>query len=480
MPDCLLSSGLSTYLPSADQPWNQQRVTHLYRRLGFGGSPDQVMAGLQSSPIDLVDKLIDDALDAPKMETPSWADWAQSDYDDFQVELQEQILEFAIAYLDQMVDHPVRTKLTLFWQSHFVTRLEQYTCPSWLFNYYQLLELHALGNFKVFTEDIGRSPAMLVFLNGIQNTRLQPNENYARELFELFTLGVDQGYTQEDIQEAARALTGWNGFTELCAPVEYVPFLHDQRPKTIFGQTGNWNYDDLHNILFEERSTLIARHLSRQLYKFYISPEIDEDFVNDLAEVVLSADFEIEPVLRILFKSERFFDEGIMGSMIKSPIEVFLMTINEMNLPIPQQIKSLLIFQSGELGQLIFNPPDVAGWPGDRQWISTSLLTQRWIALDGLVFNYFSNQPNRLRQFVKSITSSDNDPSIIVREVAEYLLPEGLQTEFYYDQLLEVFKWEVPENYFEDGSWNLDWDTVPAQIGFLLQFLIRQPEYQMK
>jgi uncharacterized protein (DUF1800 family) len=305
--DCVLTSGLSPFQPTAAMPWNAQRVRHLYRRLGFGAPEATVTAALNMSPSQLVDQLIDEALFAPSIPTPVWSNWSVSQYNDFQQQLQEQVLEFGLAYLNDMIENPVRAKLTLFWQNHFVTRFEQYACPSWMYQYYRVLESRCFGNFKDFTKEIGVTPAMLVFLNGVQNTRFNPNENYARELFELFTLGRDQGYTQMDITEAARALTGWNGFSELCAPIDFLPLLHDSGAKTIFGRRSNWGYDGLHEVLFEERAMTIARHICGKLYRYYISPDVDAALVEELALVLLAGDFELEPVYRVLFKSERFF-----------------------------------------------------------------------------------------------------------------------------------------------------------------------------
>jgi len=478
--ECTLTSGLAVYQPDSAQPWNLERVRHLYTRLGFGAGIATLRAGLNRSPADLVDELLDEAMLAPPIETPPWADWAIGDYSDFQTEAQSNLLEFALGYIDEMLENPVRARLILLWHNHFVTRYEQYVCPSWLFRYYKVLEGNLFGNFKTFVEEIGTTPAMLVFLNGVQNTRFSPNENYARELYELFTLGRDQGYTQEDIAATARALTGWNGFSTLCAPINYAPALHDPGSKTIFGKTSNYNYDTLHDLLFEERAPIIARHVCRKLYREFVSPEVDELFVAELAEVLLTSGFELEPVYRLLFKSERFFDQEVLNGMVKSPLDYFISFVNESGFPVNQQVKTLILFQSGQLGQFIFNPPTVAGWPGDKQWITSSLLTQRWLTLETFIFLIFENQSNAIVQLVSEVTTSDTDPAVIARELTDYFMPKGLESDFYYDQLVETFKWEVPENYFEDGSWNLQWDTVPAQTGFLLQQIIRSPEFQLK
>jgi uncharacterized protein (DUF1800 family) len=477
--ECTLTSGLAAYSPSQQRPWEERAATHVFARLGFGASPDQIKAALDKDPVELVHELIDQAIEAPELARPTWASWSVSDYGDFQVEIQNQLLEFALQVIDNMLDHPLKAKMNLFWHNHFVTRYDQYICPSWLFDYYSTLERNSFGNFEAFTREIGTRPAMLVFLNGAQNTRFNPNENYARELLELFTLGRDQGYTQTDIVNAARALTGWNGFTELCAPISFRAQLHDPGQKTIFGRTGPWNYDTLHDLLFEERKDLIAVHICRKLYSQFISPDVDEIFVNDLAQLMVQHHFELEPIYRLLFSSERFFDPLIMNTCVKGPLEYYLGYINMLKAQLNAPLKTLLLFQSAEIGQFLFNPPTVAGWPGNRSWINTSLLTQRWLSLDAFAYQILSTRPERYKELIFSLTSSTDDPYKITRDVVNGFIPAGLQSEFEYEQLTQIFKWEVPENYFEDGSWNIYWDTMPFQTIALIQQIIRLPEFQL-
>ena len=140
-----------------------------------------------------------------------------------------------------------------------------------MYEYHHLLQKHALGNFKEFVKEMGLTPAMLVFLDGFQNTRFQPNENFARELYELFTLGVDNGYTQSDIVETAKAVSGWNGLdiNNLCGTVDFIPSFWDPAKKTIFGKTGNWTYNDVIDLLFTERPVQISEYICRKLYKHF-------------------------------------------------------------------------------------------------------------------------------------------------------------------------------------------------------------------
>lgn len=477
--NCTLTTTLAPYAPDPTMPWDARRVKHLYRRLGFGASKSMIDQALLKHPQQVVDQLLDDAVNAAPAAQPAWADWPLSRYDDFAVEQQQQVLEWALVWLNDMLANPARGRMTLFWHNHFVTKLESYACPSWMYSYYKVLERHAFGDFRQFVREMGKTPAMLVFLNGVQNTRFSPNENYARELYELFTLGRDNGYTQQDIRETARALTGWNGFTEACAPIDFVSLLHDPGVKQIFGQTGTYTYDSLHDLLFTQRRQEVARHICGKIYRHFVSPEPDESLIDQLALSLSANNFSLLPVFRLLFRSERFFDDKVIGTIVKSPLDYLLQFVKESELPVNNEISTLLLYQAAELGQLIFNPVDVAGWPGDKSWIDTSKLTGRWLTLEAYVYWVFNQYPEALSDLAARLGVSHDDPAVISRAIFDHFLPAGLQHETSYTRATDVFKWEVPQNYYDTGSWNLDWVTVPAQTGLLLQHLIRTPEFQL-
>jgi len=371
-----------------------------------------------------------------------------------------------------------------------VTRIDDYQCPSYAYDYFRILEENALGNFKSFVYDIGIAPSMLIFLNGVQNTRFEPNENYARELFELFTLGQDNGYTQNDIVEAARALTGWNGFTEACAPIGFVPAFHDTGQKTIFGQTDNFGYDELVDLIFNQRQSEMANYICGKLYTYYVNREINDGIVEGLAQIFIDSNFEIAPVLRTLFKSAHFFDEAHIGGRIKSPVESIFGFIKEVEYPIENlqepgvsfnQGYIDISFLNGEMGQQLFSPLDVAGWPGDRNWINSTSLTSRWAVSDLVVFDLAQNFTDDIINFVKELVGSSSDPVFITETVINFFIPTTLQTDVDYANGVMAFKWEVPENYFDDGSWSLNWppEIVGGQILFLIRYITRLPEFQM-
>ncbi|MEL6923666.1 MAG: DUF1800 family protein [Bacteroidota bacterium] len=310
--NCVVGS-ITPYVPSESMPWNRTRALHLYRRMGFGASQQEIEAALQKDPTALVDEIIDAAMILPLPEEPDWGNWALSDYNGNVEQAIDQVKGWTYQWLDDMIKHGFREKLALFWHNHFVTQIDSYNCPSYLYQYHRLLQEYALGDFKTFVKKMGTTPAMLIYLNGVQNTRFEPNENYARELYELFTLGRDNGYTQSDIVNTAKALTGYNGFTEACATIGYVDGFHDPSSKTIFGKTDTYDYDKLHDLLFEERSSAIATFICTKIYRHFVNPQVDENIVASLAQTFLASQdqgqFPLAPVFRQLFKSEHFFDD---------------------------------------------------------------------------------------------------------------------------------------------------------------------------
>ena len=291
------SSSLDEYVPSNSNPWDKQKINHLYRRAAFGITPDEINTVLSTPPIEVIENLIDEAISANPTPAPEWGFW-------YRDEMQENGLSLSIVtqeWREQMVidcfENNLRERLTLFWSNHFVTQYTSYIAGANTYQYYNLIQRYAIGNFKEFTREMGLSTAMLRYLNGNENTKNSPNENYARELYELFTLGVDNGYTQNDITETARALTGYNTEVVRWGPYAFDENNFDNEEKTIFNQTGNWGYDDVINILFDTHSDRIARFICGKLYQYFVDKVIDEAIVNELATIFLDNNFEIAPVL---------------------------------------------------------------------------------------------------------------------------------------------------------------------------------------
>jgi uncharacterized protein (DUF1800 family) len=483
-------SNINPFQPSAEKPWDKRKALHLFRRATFGANLNAVNASLTQNPNVVVDKIVNDALLLPLTTAPLWANWTLSDYSADPIERNTQIglqiIEWQSQWVVDMKKNGLRDKMSWFWGNHFVTKIDMYGCPSWMYRYHSLLQKHALGNFKTFVSEIGLTPAMLIFLNNIQNTRFQPNENYARELLELFTLGVDNGYTQMDITNVARAITGWNGIdqTNLCGDVTFVQPFWDPGQKTIFGKTGNWGYDDVINLLFTERAVQISEYICRKLYVDFVNPDVNEDMVKLLAKVFRDNNFEIAPVMKALLQSEHFFDDANVGTIIPGHIAYFLTFLNEIGYQEDKELLYAVGYSASEFNEQIFNPTDVAGWPGNRNWITTNSFPYRVEGILNIIrynFNLNGEMLEEYRAFAKGLTmASESNAEKVCRAIVDYILPNGLQKESDYQDALAVFKAEIPENYFELGLWNLDWEYAPAQVVFLIVHLSNLPEFQLK
>ncbi|MGB5941606.1 MAG: DUF1800 domain-containing protein [Leeuwenhoekiella sp.] len=486
--DCNTAT-IAEFVPATSSAWSQSLVRHVYRRLAYGASVGDLATGAVQSPAELIDALINDALAHPNIPQPSWAFDTKPDYENTHPEgnYNRQVTlyrnEWRLTVINSFYSSGLKARMTLFWHNHFVTELTDYRHPGYLYEYWDLLQTFSLGNFRDFVAAIGLTPAMLEYLNGRQNKRTSPNENYARELYELFTLGVGNGYTQKDIEETARALTGYTRKTVAGGPITFANFQFDKDDKTIFGQTGNWGYDDVIRILFEERPEQIARFVCEKFYGYFISPEPQEAIVNALAQTFLDNNFEIAPVLRQLFKSQHFFDESIVGCLVKSPYDLTVGFGIESGLQGNNNRNAItsLIFQFTELlGQTLFNPVDVAGWPGDKQWINSSTISGRWIGLEQYLQFMWIHDEEQFRELGKNLSGDSSDPEVISRGIIDSFLTRPLQTETEYQTAATVFKWEVPENYFEDSLWNLNWESAPYQVYLLLVHITQLPEFQLK
>ena len=281
----------------------------------------------------------------------------------------EGIKNLNILWLDEMINSEaqLREKISLFWHGHFACRILN------VFFQQQLLEVirrNAFTNFGDLLREVSKTPAMLAFLNNQQNKKQHPNENFAREVMELFTMGRGN-YTETDVKEGARAFTGW-GFNLQGEFVER-PFLHDDGTKTFLGKTGNFNGDDILDIILEQRAT--AKFITRKICKFFVNDQADDQQTEMLSERFYQSNYNIQQILNDIFTSQWFYDEKNIGTRIKSPVEL-LAGVRRM---IPMELERpeiQMLFQK-VLGQVLFFPPNVAGWPGGKNWIDSSALMFR-------------------------------------------------------------------------------------------------------
>lgn len=280
------------------------------------------------------------------------------------------VKDLNIAWVQTMIasEHPLREKMSLFWHGHFACRTQNVIYNQQLL---QVIREHALGNFGDLLSAVSKTPAMLQFLNNQQNRKQHPNENFAREVMELFTMGRGN-YTETDVKEAARAFTGW-GF-DGDGQFVFRDRVHDDGEKTVLGKTGRFNGDDMLKILLEHRQT--ARYITAKIYRYFVDDvNTDQDKVDALADKFYHSGYDIAGLMKEIFMADWFYDEKHVGSRIKPPVE--LLVGLRRTIPIEFEREEVMLLFEGLLGQVLFYPPNVAGWPGGRSWIDSSSLMFR-------------------------------------------------------------------------------------------------------
>ena len=354
---------------------NIKQLKHLWSRAGFGMRFEDLQA-LEDLTIKHAVKQLFDADDTTLVDivqgTAGYGAVMNSDKEARKMFMEQQRQEekdLNIAWITKMsaTNAVLQEKMTLFWHNHFACRANLALFTQQLNN---IQRVNALGNFRTMLLQVSESPAMLQFLSNQQNRKGHPNENFARELMELFTIGRGN-YTETDVKESARAFTGY-GFNKTG---EFVnrPFLHDDGQKTFLGKTGNFNGEDIIGILLEKKET--AHFICNKLYKYLVNETPDPVHVNAMADVFYNSNYEIKPLLEYVFTADWFYDDKNTGNLIKAPVE-FLVGLNRQFYITYQRPEVLLQFQRA-LGQVLFYPPNVAGWPGGRNWIDSSSLMYR-------------------------------------------------------------------------------------------------------
>src|ERR1700761_4851557 len=358
---------------------NSKQIKHLYARAGFGirfeDLHDQgnwsikktVKKLFKSSEISQPILVVTENIDLrPKPAVPQTDDEKKA----IQEERNKQERVLNDAWIKQMstTNAQLREKMTLFWHNHFACNINNAYFEQELNN---VQRANALGNFKTLLLQVSQTPAMLQFLNNQQNQKGHPNENFARELMELFTLGRGN-YTEQDIKESARSFTGW-AFNGKLNEYAFNPRVHDDGIKTFMGQTNNFCGEDIINIILANKQT--ALFISTKLYRYLVNEVPDAAHINQMADVFYKANYEIKPLLEFVFTADWFYDDKNTGNLVKSPVDL-LVGLNRQFYISYQNPDVLLQFQRA-LGQVLFRPPNVAGWPGGRNWIDSSSLMYR-------------------------------------------------------------------------------------------------------
>ncbi len=380
-------------------PLGFDAARHLLSRTGFAATPAEIDTFSRLTREQAVERLLA-ATDKPRVTPPpAWVTepvTPASQVRTMSVEERQawqrrnvaRGLEMRGWWLQEMVatPSPLTEKMALFWHNHFVSSQQKVRQPQYLYRQNVLLREHALGSFGRFLHAIARDPAMVIYLDNASNRKGQPNENFAREVMELFTLGEGQ-YSERDIKEAARAFTGWSIDGEK-GEFLFRSLAHDDGEKAVLGSIGNFDGDAVLDILLAQPQT--AEFIVRKLWREFVSPEPDAVEVKRVANAFRDSRYDIRVALRALLNSDAFYAPKYRAALVKSPVDLVVGTLRQFQFTTTDvQPFALTVAQ---LGQNLFAPPNVKGWPGGEAWINSTTLLARKQFLDRL-FNASDMRP---------------------------------------------------------------------------------------
>jgi uncharacterized protein (DUF1800 family) len=435
---------------NSDQLKNQ----HLLWRAGFGPAADQLKQIRHQSPKKLFRAILEasqkdpvpfDVADAGlKALVMGGGDSSLSMRRNFSAEEKKNIRQQSVLdiktlnlqWLQEMTDSPaqLREKMSLFWHGHFASKTVNIFYDQALLN---IIRQQALGNFRDLLFNVSKSASMIQFLNNNQNKKDHPNENFARELMELFTIGRGN-YTEQDVKESARAFTGWGA--SLQGSFEFRKRQHDDGVKTFLGKTGNLSGEDVLDILLSQKQTAVF--ITRKIYRFFVNELEDEARVTALAEIFYRSGYDVQELMTAIFSSDWFYDEKNIGTHIKSPVE-WMVGIRRQ---LPQDIENpdVQILMQRLLGQVLFNPPNVAGWPGGKHWIDSSSLMLR-LRIPEIIYT---------SDAILMKPKDDDDVMMGMREIqqgrAKIRAGEIIQTKIHWETFLDHFRDTTDADLFTD------------------------------
>jgi len=357
-------------------PW---QTKHFYHRAGFGIGIPELSTDFRLKPSQLVEEGIQASLDLFDQDQIAETGSPIQDQSPFRSEYEprmqrretmtDQLDQLRGRWIDKMIStqHTIGEKMTLFWHGHFACQ-----CPTEniAFPYLNVLRKHALGDFKSMLHSVAKSPAMIIFLNNLQNRKGYPNENFARELMELFTLGRGN-YTERDVAESARAFTGWSADQQ--GNFLFRENNHDFGEKDFLGKRGPLDGHDVIDLILQQPETPFFQ--AGRLYGYFVNQHTNGMHVEKIAHEIKATDFDLAKVMHFILTQDFFYDQANLSNRIKSPIELLVQVARLFGLQYQNQ-KELSFLQKA-LGQLLFEPPNVSGWPGGRNWINNSTLMLR-------------------------------------------------------------------------------------------------------
>ena len=529
-------SGLAPYSGA----WTAKEVSHLLKRTMFGAKKADIDHFLAMSPSAAVDELLNipTSLPAPPLKHYDNTDIEAGDPDltiaqgatwvnnvsKGVVPNGQRVKSLKCWWLGQMInqDRSVREKMTLFWHNHWVTEISMIERPTFAYLTSQLLRGSALGNFKKMVKDVTLDKGMLRYLNGYLNNKNAPDENYGRELQELFTLGKENNpnYTEADVKAAARLLTGWkiDMDTEIAS---FKPTDHDANSKTfssfyngtvIAGRSdaagADAELDDLINMIFS-KSVEVSEFIVKKLYRWFVYYTIEPDTLNNVIKPLAQqfrSNWEIKPVLAALLKSEHFFDPLSQGCLIKSPLEMVVGLAREFNMVFPDatdyvnqyNMWDYLQTQSMQMQQDIGDPPNVAGWPSYYQipmfyetWVNHDTMPRRERLIDQLIVNGYMR--NNLKLIIEPVEftkqfANRRDPNLLIEEVLDvlYRVPlsatkkANIKTQILLSGQADDNYWTNAWDIYEQNPGNMAaYTTVFNRLQTLYKYLMNLAEYQL-
>lgn len=358
----------------------RQLFSHLLRRAGFGATSSELDQYVQLGYQGAVEQLLN-------------YDQIPDDYPDYQpsdlnARGKPKLAELQLWWLNRMLTtkRPLQEKMTLFWHGHFAVADSKVNNPTWMYNQNQLFRKNALGPFQSLLSAVSKDPAMMKWLDNETNRKGSPNENYAREVMELFTMGVGS-YGEQDVKEGARALTGWT-IAKDTDTAQFVPRRFDDGSKTYLGHSGNLGLDDVVAILANSPNT--ASFLARKLARFFISDSPDDGTINAIAGAYASTNGDMKAVMRTVLNADAFKDHNNFMNKITSPAEY---VVTNLKLLGAKSVDQSVLGALRNMGQELFNPPNVAGWPGNRSWLNTDTIFSRLNFADRITSNRNTDGP---------------------------------------------------------------------------------------
>ncbi len=450
-----------------------QRIKHLYQRAGFGLSPQEWSVKKALTVSQAVDDLFWEASAVPPLTMVDFEDLAETVMDDRRQAGRLLTQQYALEWLDRMAaptESDLLERLTLFWHDHFACRS--------IFGHFAIRQLntlreHALGPFRDLCLAVARDPAMIRYLNNQQNKKDSPNENFARELQELFTIGPGN-YTEQDIKEAARAFTGWGSTYK--GEFRFRSGQHDYGTKIFMGQTGRFDGADIIDIILQQPAT--ATFLVRKFWDYYVSAPAEEGMIQTLSEQYFASGYNTGQLLRSMFTADWFYASKYQGQQIKSPVVLVSGLRRSLSISFNNPQAQLRLLRA--LGQSLFDPPNVAGWPGGRSWIDNATLMLRLNLGAGLLTKReldlrFKDLPEL--EILSDPQARKLDAEINLQPVLALLKGNDLAEDF---QILSDYLLATPPRInIEDLAGLIDDTTGEERLRRMLLVIFSSPEFQL-